>query len=167
MVTLASLSNSKPVEQKSQAEIRASLITKHNVKEFLESSRKQKQLSDRALPAPFVVSTSLNIAGRRHKNFSSLFQSPNPGGSIAQWLAYLLPDPAALGLIPSVPKKISVETIIDVAKVNSQGCVEESGQWVAWKCWSNPSSTGKWQAFTKIVPEFKVVETWKKITRGA
>ena len=69
MVTLASLSNSKPVEQKSQAEIRASLITKHNVKEFLESSRKQKQLSDRALPAPFVVSTSLNIAGRRHSNF--------------------------------------------------------------------------------------------------
>ena len=81
MVTLASLSNSKPVEQKSQAEIRASLITKHNVKEFLESSRKQKQLSDRALPAPFVVSTSLNIAGRRHSNFRRYFKVPILGAA--------------------------------------------------------------------------------------
>ena len=66
VVTLASLSNAKPVDAMSQAEIRASLITKHNVKEFLESGRKQKQLSDAKLPAPFVVTTSLNIAGRRH-----------------------------------------------------------------------------------------------------
>ena len=57
----------KPVDDvaKSQADIRASLITKHNVMEFLENNRKQKQLSsaDVKLPAPFIVSTSLNIAG--------------------------------------------------------------------------------------------------------
>ena len=29
------------------------------------------------------------------------------GGRIAQWFAYLLPDPAAPSLIPRVPKKIS------------------------------------------------------------
>ena len=31
------------------------------------------------------------------------------GGSIAQWLAYLLPDPAALGLIPSIPKNFQMK----------------------------------------------------------
>ena len=31
------------------------------------------------------------------------------GGSIAQWLAYLLPDPAVLGFIPSITKLSSVE----------------------------------------------------------
>ena len=38
------------------------------------------------------------------------------GGSIAQWLAYLLPDPVKLGLIPSAHKKISEEKIADVAE---------------------------------------------------
>ena len=36
------------------------------------------------------------------------------GGSIAQWLASLLPDPAAPGSIPSVPQKISEEEIVNV-----------------------------------------------------
>ena len=60
-------------------------------------------------------------------------------GSTTQWFAYLLPDPAALGLILSIPEFISEEKIIELAEVN---------QWhtglrkVAWKCWSNPSSTG-------------------------
>ena len=39
-------------------------------------------------------------------------------GRIAQWLAYLLPDPAAPGLIPCVPKRISEGKIVDVAEVN-------------------------------------------------
>ena len=47
------------------------------------------------------------------------------GGSIAQWLAYLLPDPAAPGLIPSVPRK----KIVDIAEVNQPGCLVERGQW--------------------------------------
>ena len=29
------------------------------------------------------------------------------GGSIAQWFAYLRPDPASLGLIPSIPEIFS------------------------------------------------------------
>ena len=39
-------------------------------------------------------------------------------GSIAQWLAYMLLDPAGLGLNPSVPKKLYEENIFDVAEVN-------------------------------------------------
>ena len=50
------------------------------------------------------------------------------GGSIAQFLVYLLPDPAAPGSFPS--KKISEEKIIDVAEVNQWRWVEESEQWV-------------------------------------
>ena len=45
-------------------------------------------------------------------------------GSIAQWLAYLLPDPAALGSIPSIPK------LVNVAEFNQRRCLEESGQWL-------------------------------------
>ena len=40
------------------------------------------------------------------------------------------PDPADMGSIPSVPKKISEEAIIDVAEGNQQRWLEESGQWV-------------------------------------
>ena len=61
-----------PEPKKSQAEVRASLITKHNVKEFLANNRKQKQLSEVKLPAPFVITTSLNIdsnEGRRGKSY--------------------------------------------------------------------------------------------------
>ena len=42
------------------------------------------------------------------------------GGSIAQWSAYLLPDPAAPGSIPSVAD----------AEVNQRRWLEESGQWL-------------------------------------
>ena len=45
-------------------------------------------------------------------------------------MAYLLPEPAAPSLIPSIPKKISEEKIIDVAEVNPQPWLEESGQWL-------------------------------------
>ena len=37
------------------------------------------------------------------------------GGSIAQWLAYSLPDPAALDLIPSIPEIFSEEKVANVA----------------------------------------------------
>ena len=52
------------------------------------------------------------------------------GGSIAQWLAYLLPDPAAPGLIPSNPEIVSDENIVGVAQVNQRSCLDESGQWL-------------------------------------
>ena len=42
-------------------------------------------------------------------------------GSIAHWLAYLLPHPAARGLIPSIPPENSEEKIVDVAEVNKWG----------------------------------------------
>ena len=48
---------------------------------------------------------------------------PKLGGSVAQWLASLLPDPAVLGLIP-------VPEIVNVAEVNQQRCFVESGVWL-------------------------------------
>ena len=55
----------------------------------------------------------------------------NREGSNAQWLAYLLHDPAALGSIPTVtPKIISEEKIVNVTEVNQWRCLEESGQWL-------------------------------------
>jgi hypothetical protein len=46
--------------QLSQEDIRATLITKHNVAEYLHTQRQQKAMTQK-LPAPFVVSTSLNV----------------------------------------------------------------------------------------------------------
>ena len=40
------------------------------------------------------------------------------GVSIAQWLTHLLPDPAAQGLIPSVPPKIKSNKLFHAAEVN-------------------------------------------------
>ena len=49
--------------------------------------------------------------------------------SIAQWLAYLLPDPATPGLIPSIPEIFfEEEKLSDVAAVNQRHCFEESGR---------------------------------------
>ena len=51
-------------------------------------------------------------------------------GSLAQCLTYLLLDSAALGLILSIPKKFQSNKIVDVAEVNQQLRLEESGQWL-------------------------------------
>ena len=51
-------------------------------------------------------------------------------GSSAQWLAYLLWVPAALGLIPSIPTIYSEENIINAAEVNQWYWLEESRQWL-------------------------------------
>ena len=40
------------------------------------------------------------------------------GGSIAQWFAYLLLDPAAPGSIPSVPEKLLRGKIVNVAEAS-------------------------------------------------
>ena len=47
---------------------------------------------------------------------------------MAQWFPYLFLNPAAPGLIRSIPKKMSGE-IVDISKVNYRCCLEESGQW--------------------------------------
>ena len=73
------------------------------------------------LEPPAQATTNLNVWAKSH---------PQRGGSIAQWLAYLLPDPADRGLIPSVPKKIKRKKFINVAEINQQRCLEESGQWL-------------------------------------
>ena len=52
------------------------------------------------------------------------------GQSIAQLLAHLLPDSAALGSCSSISKKISEENIVDDAKVNQRHCLVESEQWL-------------------------------------
>ena len=49
------------------------------------------------------------------------------GGSIVQWLVYVLPDPAALGLIPIVTQKKFIRKITDLAEVNQRSWLEESG----------------------------------------
>ena len=41
----------------------------------------------------------------------------------------MLPDPAALGLIPSFTKKMSEKQIVNVNDVNQWPCLQESGQW--------------------------------------
>ena len=48
-------------------------------------------------------------------------------GSIAQWLVYLLMDPAAPCLIPSIPKAFSKEKIVNFAKANPHPCLEGTG----------------------------------------
>ena len=50
--------------------------------------------------------------------------------SVVKWLAYLLPDPAAPGLIPSIPKIFSEKNIAQVGEVNQWCWLEESGQWL-------------------------------------
>ena len=52
------------------------------------------------------------------------------GGSIAQWLSYLLLEPAAPGSIPSIPENFSEEKIVNVAEVNLRGSLEENGPWI-------------------------------------
>ena len=52
------------------------------------------------------------------------------GGSIAQWLSYLLLEPAAPGSIPSIPEIFSEEKIVNVAEVNLRGSLEENGLWI-------------------------------------
>ena len=48
------------------------------------------------------------------------------GWKIAQWLANLLLNPAAMGLNPSDPDFFSEEKRVGVAEVNQQRCLEES-----------------------------------------
>ena len=52
------------------------------------------------------------------------------GGSIAQWLAYLLPDPFALSSVPKNPKIYSEVQIINFSEGNKLHWLEESGQWL-------------------------------------
>ena len=59
------------------------------------------------------------------------------GGILTQWLAHLLPDPAAPALIPNVPKKNSEENFVNVAEVNQWRCLEQSGQWLENVDWTH------------------------------
>ena len=52
------------------------------------------------------------------------------GDRLAQWLAFLHPDPVVMGSIPSIPKTFSEVKIVDVAEVNQRHCLKESGQWL-------------------------------------
>ena len=51
-------------------------------------------------------------------------------GRVAQLLLFLLPDPAAPGLIPCFPKNLQKQQISIFANVNQQRWLEESGQWL-------------------------------------
>ena len=56
------------------------------------------------------------------------FDIMDPGGSIAQWLACLIPDPAVTCLNPSIPEIFSEEICFDIAEVIQWRWSEESGQ---------------------------------------
>ena len=45
-------------------------------------------------------------------------------------VSYLASKTSCLGSIPSIPKKISEEKIVDVAEVNQRCCTEECVQWL-------------------------------------
>ena len=45
-------------------------------------------------------------------------------------VSYLASKLSCLGSIPSIPKKISEEKIVDVAEVNQRCCTEECVQWL-------------------------------------
>ena len=83
-------------------------------------------------------------------------------GSIAQWLGYLLPDPATPGLIPSASKKNSEENIVDVAEVNQRRCLEECGQWLENDDETHLVLAGAKQALQKI--REKLVEFGREIS---
>ena len=51
-------------------------------------------------------------------------------GHLAQWLAYLHPDPSAPGLISTSLKKFSEEIFFDVADVNQRHCLGGREQWL-------------------------------------
>ena len=65
--------------------------------------------------------------------FPALFQTSfknRVGGSIAQWLAYLLSDPAAPGSILSILRKNSKEKIDNIDQVHQWHYLEESRPWL-------------------------------------
>ena len=49
---------------------------------------------------------------------------------MAQWLAYLLHNPATPGSIPSAPKTFPEKNIVYVTNANQLSCLEQSGQWL-------------------------------------
>ena len=65
-LTAILLDPSLALPTKTQQDIRASLITKDNVADYLEAQRQQRVL-DR-VPEPFVVTTSLNIRDNNRKS---------------------------------------------------------------------------------------------------
>ena len=71
------------------------------------------------------------------------------GGRIVQYLADLLLDPTALGLISSIPEFFSEEKIVNVAEINQRCCLDESGQWYENFDWTD-----------LVLPSGKLVLKW-------
>jgi len=73
VAVLATCVFSLPTKSKlSQEELRASLITKDNVAEYLQNQRRKKAMEQAKLPEPFVISTSLNV-GRPSRQSRTYF----------------------------------------------------------------------------------------------
>ena len=70
-------------------------------------------------------------------------------------------DPAAPGSIPCIPKKFSLEKIANVAEVNHQHCLEESGQWL-----ENVDQTHLVMASGKLVLQNNIVLAFTKLSFG-
>ena len=65
-------------------------------------------------------------------------------------VAYLLPYPAAPGLIPSIPPKNSEENIVNVAEVNQRRWFEESEQLLENVDRTHYKKISKWNKTNKI-----------------
>ena len=66
----------------------------------------------------------------RSPSFLVSFNYNGGGGSIAQWFAYLLPNPVAPIQNPAFPDFFQRKIIVHGAEVNQQRCLDESGQWL-------------------------------------
>ena len=70
----------------------------------------------------FYLQLPLGMSSKRRpllqsKTFNHKVKCIKGGGSIVQWLAYLLLDQATPGLIPSIPEEFSEEKTDHVAEV--------------------------------------------------
>ena len=72
------------------------------------------------------------------------------GGSIAQWLAYLLLDPAAPG--SNHVSWVFSEKILDVAQLTALHFVRVDSEKSLLNSWSNPSSARYWQILLHMLP---------------
>ena len=86
---------------------------------------------------PTGIQTQVHSTSLASQTTRPLIQRCAVVGSLAQWLAYLIPDP----LIPSVRKNILRGKKCQ-CYLGQSAALLRGKRTVAWKCWFNPSSAG-------------------------
>ena len=108
---------------------------KSGLKGSIESNKMSKKR--RTVTNNRIWKTSDLVERERKKKHSNTKLKLVRGRSRAQWLAFLLTNPTAPGLIPSIPKKNSEDKIVNVAGVNQWACWEKSGLWLENVDWTH------------------------------